>query len=61
MPAAIELKNINKRFGPVQANRDVSLKVESGTIHGIIGEIHPDEHPLWFLSGRFRKHPGSGQ
>ena len=38
MPAAIELKNINKRFGPVQANRDVSLNVESGTIHGIIGE-----------------------
>ena len=38
MPAAIELKNISKRFGPVQANRDVSLNVESGTIHGIIGE-----------------------
>ena len=32
MPAAIELKNISKRFGPVQANRDVSLNVESGTI-----------------------------
>ena len=38
MPAAIELKNINKRFGTVQANRDVSLTIESGTIHGIIGE-----------------------
>ena len=38
MPAAIELKNISKRFGPVQANRDVSLTIESGTIHGIIGE-----------------------
>ena len=35
---AIELTNINKYFGNVCANKDVSLKVESGTIHGIIGE-----------------------
>jgi ABC-type uncharacterized transport system ATPase subunit len=37
-PPAIELIGINKRFGSVQANRDVSLRVEKGTIHGIIGE-----------------------
>ncbi|WP_099865964.1 ABC transporter ATP-binding protein [Pararhizobium haloflavum] len=35
---AIELRGINKSFGPVQANRDISLKVRKGTIHGIIGE-----------------------
>ena len=35
---AIELTGINKNFGNVCANKDVSLKVESGTIHGIIGE-----------------------
>ena len=35
---AIELTDINKYFGNVCANKDVSLKVESGTIHGIIGE-----------------------
>ncbi len=35
---AIELQHINKHFGPVHANRDVSLKVEPGAIHGIIGE-----------------------
>ena len=35
---AIELTRINKNFGNVCANKDVSLKVESGTIHGIIGE-----------------------
>ena len=35
---AIELTGINKNFGSVCANKDVSLKVESGTIHGIIGE-----------------------
>ena len=37
-PPAIELIGINKRFGAVQANRDVSLRIEKGRIHGIIGE-----------------------
>ncbi|WP_265516128.1 ABC transporter ATP-binding protein [Nitratireductor luteus] len=36
--AAIELAGINKRFGAVHANRDIDLKIEAGTIHGIIGE-----------------------
>jgi ABC-type uncharacterized transport system ATPase subunit len=36
--AAIELVGINKSFGAVRANRDIHLKVEPGTIHGIIGE-----------------------
>ncbi len=35
---AIELKGISKAFGPVQANKDISLRVMPGTIHGIIGE-----------------------
>ncbi len=35
---AIELKGISKAFGPVQANKDISIKVMPGTIHGIIGE-----------------------
>ncbi|WP_151987016.1 ABC transporter ATP-binding protein [Rhizobium sp. EC-SD404] len=35
---AIELIGINKRFGLVHANKDISLKVRKGTIHGIIGE-----------------------
>ena len=38
MSPAIELIGISKHFGPVQANRDVSLTVQAGTIHGIIGE-----------------------
>ena len=37
-PSAIELRGIDKRFGAVHANRDVSLVVRPGTIHGIIGE-----------------------
>ena len=34
----LELSNINKSFGHVQANRDISLKINKGEIHGIIGE-----------------------
>ncbi len=36
--AAIELRGINKSFGAVRANRDISLEIPQGTIHGIIGE-----------------------
>ncbi|MGH6862228.1 MAG: ABC transporter ATP-binding protein, partial [Phyllobacterium sp.] len=35
---AIELVGVDKRFGTVHANRDIHLRVEKGTIHGIIGE-----------------------
>ena len=35
---AIELRGINKNFGPVHANRNVNLAVPTGTIHGIVGE-----------------------
>ncbi len=35
---AIELVGISKAFGPVQANKDISISVAKGTIHGIIGE-----------------------
>jgi len=35
---AIELSDIEKRFGPVYANNKVCLKVKQGSIHGIIGE-----------------------
>ena len=34
----LELKNINKSFGHVQANKNINLKINKGTIHGIIGE-----------------------
>ncbi|MDN5787729.1 ABC transporter ATP-binding protein [Pseudorhodobacter sp.] len=37
-PLAIELRGISKAFGPVQANKDISIKVAKGSIHGIIGE-----------------------
>lgn len=35
---AIELVGIDKSFGAVHANKNINLKVDKGTIHGIIGE-----------------------
>jgi simple sugar transport system ATP-binding protein len=34
----LELRDINKRFGEVQANDHVSLAVTAGTIHALVGE-----------------------
>ena len=34
----LELKNITKTFGDVVANDNVSIKIEKGTIHAIVGE-----------------------
>jgi general nucleoside transport system ATP-binding protein len=36
--AAVRMLHMNKRFGAVQANADVNLSVEAGTVHGIVGE-----------------------
>lgn len=35
---AVQLNGISKRFGTVQANRNVDLFVQAGQIHGIVGE-----------------------
>ncbi|HEX4421440.1 MAG TPA: ABC transporter ATP-binding protein [Kofleriaceae bacterium] len=35
---ALELRNISKTYGAVVANREVSLKVESQSIHALVGE-----------------------
>jgi simple sugar transport system ATP-binding protein len=35
---ALELIGIDKRFGPVQANRAVAFSVAPGSVHGLIGE-----------------------
>ncbi len=34
----VELRNIHKHFGPVRANDGITLTIEPGTIHGILGE-----------------------
>lgn len=37
-PYALELKGVSKSFGLIRANRDITLAVRPGSIHGIIGE-----------------------
>ena len=34
----IELRDIHKYYGPIRANNGISLKIEAGEIHGILGE-----------------------
>jgi simple sugar transport system ATP-binding protein len=36
--AAVELRELTKRFGDVAANDGINLRVAAGTIHGLIGE-----------------------
>jgi len=36
--AALSLLGISKRYGPVQANDDVSIEVYAGEIHAVVGE-----------------------
>ncbi|XXT82570.1 ATP-binding cassette domain-containing protein [Sorangium sp. So ce726] len=34
----IEIERVAKRFGPVKANDDVSLTIQAGAVHGLLGE-----------------------
>jgi len=57
---AIELRHIDKRFGAVHANRDVSLDVERGSITGIIGENGAGKSTLMSIVYGFYQ-PDGGQ
>ena len=58
--AAVQLLNISKRFGAVQANRGVSLTVESGTVHGLVGENGAGKSTLMaILYGYYQADEGS--
>src|SRR5215510_3269331 len=55
----IELRGISKSFGTVHANRDISLVVRSGTIHGIVGENGAGKSTLMgILYGYYRPDHG---
>ena len=61
MPAvpAIRLNGISKSFGSVAANRDISLEVNAGTIHGIVGENGAGKSTLMsILYGFYRADSG---
>lgn len=59
-PYAIELRGISKAFGPVQANKDIDLRVRKGTIHGIIGENGAGKSTLMSILYGFYK-PDRGE
>jgi ABC-type uncharacterized transport system ATPase subunit len=58
-PPVIELRGIDKWFGVVHANREVSLVVRAGTIHGIVGENGAGKSTLMgILYGYYRPDRG---
>ncbi len=57
---AIELENITKSFGPVRANDSITLRVERGSVHAIIGENGAGKSTLMnVLYGIY--HPDGGE
>ncbi len=56
----IELRNIHKWFGKVHANDDISLKITSGTIQGILGENGAGKSTLMKILSGFI-HADSGE
>ena len=57
----IELTSIGKWFGGVHAVSDVSVRIEPGTIHAIVGENSAGKSTLGkVLSGSLRPRPGRG-
>lgn len=58
-PAAVEFQHISKRFGAVQANRDVNFSISAGSIHGVIGENGAGKSTLMsILYGYYRADSG---
>lgn len=55
----IELRNIHKSFGPVQANVGINLRVPSGTLQGLLGENGAGKSTLMkILSGYYQQDRG---
>jgi simple sugar transport system ATP-binding protein len=58
-PPAVELIGIDKRFGAVHANADVSFAIAAGSIHGVIGENGAGKSTLMsILYGYYRADAG---
>jgi ABC-type uncharacterized transport system ATPase subunit len=60
MTFAIEMHDVVKSFGTVQANRGAALEVAAGEIHALVGENGAGKSTLMHvLSGRFAPNGGS--
>ena len=59
-PPAVRMTGIHKRFGAVHANKAVSLNVDAGTVHGIVGENGAGKSTLMsILYGFYQADEGS--
>lgn len=54
----IDIRHVSKRFGSVLANREVSLTVEAGSIHGLLGENGAGKSTLVKILSGFLRHDG---
>ena len=55
----VELRGISKRFGAVQANRDIHLDIRAGEVLGLLGENGAGKSTLMnVLSGLYRPDAG---
>ena len=60
LPPAISLRNIEKSFGPVLANRGADLDVAAGEIHALVGENGAGKSTLMrILSGMYAPDAGT--
>jgi simple sugar transport system ATP-binding protein len=56
---AVRLQGISKRFGAVQANREVSFDIAAGSVHGLVGENGAGKSTLMaILYGYYRADAG---
>ncbi len=56
---SLELRDIHKHFGPVRANDGISLTVEAGALHGLLGENGAGKSTLMkILSGFYAPDAG---
>jgi ABC-type sugar transport system ATPase subunit len=57
---ALRMTGISKRFGPVQALRDVSVTLRAGTVHALVGENGAGKSTLMkILAGVYQPDTGS--
>ena len=57
---ALQMTNVSKRFGPIQALSDVSFTVRTGTVHALVGENGAGKSTLMkILSGVYQPDKGS--
>lgn len=56
---SLELRDIHKHFGPVRANDGISLSIEAGALHGLLGENGAGKSTLMkILSGFYAPDAG---